>query len=815
MKPRALTAGLGIIALVGVLLAMGNRTTTTVWADASSMSWDVYMLDTAGACPTPGGTNDGDGAIESNECPDIVSTFWLQPEGGPGGSQSFFDRANVVWTTGPLGADVTYDGIPDPVAGLAPNRPPTLGAKVGQSTLEITSNVLLDASFKHNIDDVGTADDPHVIGQPVPCGADVNADTTVDTLTLQDTFELWNAVTDQSNGTVPVLETQSPDPSYPGGCDPTGFIPMAPACAPKAVTMLPEPIPAMEAAIGMPPGSAVSRSYGIARLPIVAGITSDTDVNLLVYSLHSMGIDGYLNVTLVQYPSLLPPDPSTPSYNPLAQTVQTCPPYWSSATVYGLTADPDFDEDTWPDLTVTPELNRLVTCPVDYCGPYDYTVTKSTAADYDGDTIPGYADRCDTDPSTGTGSDDSDGDTLTGTCDPFEDPTCDQSFGCPGNSQDKYPDGWNTEPPWDTGQDVDGDTYLNYMDNCPTLPDAHLQDTDGDGVGDLCDPAPALTGDGTGYPSPIPGTYLDNDNQCLDQFSIGYPEPPAEPGAPPPGVLGAEAKYCYVAETQPANYPPPYDVTPNPPLYHLGIAYNDSNDEGDPDWADLNNNATYDIGEPIDTNDNTDNPGWTGHGPNTGDYETDACEAVYGTDALHSGSNSGTGSTLFMDADGDTYTDFAEETHGSNPFDAGSLPADYCVFPNDADCDGCYDSAEPALSPPGNPSDPWDFYDVPVPTLGSGGHISGDGSGIDSRDHAISIIADVLAVLEYSGVSRFGVPNAALRDYDDDVNTDTVPDGVAYDRSVGPRAGPPDAAVSIIVDVLIVLDQSGDSCPGP
>ncbi|MGB6895002.1 MAG: hypothetical protein WBF37_03525, partial [Dehalococcoidia bacterium] len=65
----------------------------------------------------------------------------------------------------------------------------------------------------------------------------------------------------------------------------------------------------------------------------------------------------------------------------------------------------------------------------------------------------------------------------------------------------------------------------------------------------------------------------------------------------------------------------------------------------------------------------------------------------------------------------------------------------------------------------------------------------------------------------YSGTSYGGPPNAIPRDYDDDVNGDTVPDGRAYDRSVGAtRTGPPDGAVTIIVDVLAVLAQSGQSC---
>ena len=143
-------------------------------------------------------------------------------------------------------------------------------------------------------------------------------------------------------------------------------------------------------------------------------------------------------------------------------------------------------------------------------------------------------------------------------------------------------------------------------------------------------------------------------------------------------------------------------------------------------------------------------------------------------------------------------------------------PPAACVFPNDADCDACYDSGEPGLVPPADPADEWDFYDVPVPTLYSGGHISGDPSGTDDRDHAISIINDVLAVLEYSGTSDGGPPNAAGRQYNQDVNGDGVDDGIAYDRSVGAtRSGAPDGVVTIIVDVLLVLAQSGHSCQAP
>ncbi len=167
------------------------------------------------------------------------------------------------------------------------------------------------------------------------------------------------------------------------------------------------------------------------------------------------------------------------------------------------------------------------------------------------------------------------------------------------------------------------------------------------------------------------------------------------------------------------------------------------------------------------------------------------------------------------DTDGGGVPDGEEVARGTNPLD----PADdvaLCVFSNDADCDACWDSAEPGLSPPANPADEWDWYDVPVPTLFSGGHISGDPSGLDDRDHAVTIVGDLLAVLEYSGTADGGLPNAAGRQYNQDINGDGVDDGEAYDRSTGAtRSGPPNGSVTIVEDVLLVLAQAGQTCQAP
>ena len=47
------------------------------------------------------------------------------------------------------------------------------------------------------------------------------------------------------------------------------------------------------------------------------------------------------------------------------------------------------------------------------------------------------------------------------------------------------------------------------------------------------------------------------------------------------------------------------------------------------------------------------------------------------------------------------------------------------------------------------------------------------------------------------------------------INGGTLDDGRAYDRSLAPRLAAPDGAVTIIVDVLLVLAQAGYSCGAP
>ena len=154
------------------------------------------------------------------------------------------------------------------------------------------------------------------------------------------------------------------------------------------------------------------------------------------------------------------------------------------------------------------------------------------------------------------------------------------------------------------------------------------------------------------------------------------------------------------------------------------------------------------------------------------------------------------------DTDGDGLSDATELALGTNPL----------VL--DTDQDGCADGEEVVGAPapkPGstgayNPLASYDFYDVPVPSLKV---------GVGTYSKSVTM-GDVLAVLSYVG-DKASPPTDA---YVADVNGNTVPDGLEYDRSPSPLsnppwdAGPPSGAVTM-ADVLAVLAQVGLSCAGP
>jgi hypothetical protein len=472
----------------------------------------------------------------------------------------------------------------------------------------------------------------------------------------------------------------------------------------------------------------------------------------------------------------------------MAQTVDTCPPYFSSpVSVYGITQNSDFDvpPDGAIDLATPREVNRKV---IGDGGTYGFNVYKSVGEDWDGDTISNHYDRCPFDAASGAPAGDTDGDTLTGLC---------ETLGAGnGEGTNPLPGGPNTAPPWDSGQDVDVDGYLNSADNCPIIADRDLNgdtvidyqlDSDGDGIGDVCEidlaasqgwPANAylIPGDGRGYPGRTvgdmhqvasPGIFVDRDNVCSDPFTAGTAEPTLDAG-----------RWC-------AGFDPvgrPYGPTASG-ISALGRVFADSNDDADPDLLD---HPAGGVIEWMDTDDDSD-----------GDGHTDACEAFRVTDPLAAASAP---PSPAGDCDADTIPDATD----ADPF-TGLDP--------DADGDGCKRSWELPGAPTGKPGataaggvsyqdQAWfDFYDVPVPSL-----------RVAAGTYSKSVtVGDVLAVLDYVGVS------AGMVRYEQDLNGNGIRDGLEYDRSPGPLpsppydAGPPSGAIAMS-DVLVVLAQVGLSC---
>jgi hypothetical protein len=161
------------------------------------------------------------------------------------------------------------------------------------------------------------------------------------------------------------------------------------------------------------------------------------------------------------------------------------------------------------------------------------------------------------------------------------------------------------------------------------------------------------------------------------------------------------------------------------------------------------------------------------------------------------------------DPDGDGLTNAQEASISTNP----------CV--KDTDSDRCADSEElgsnPALGGQRDPLDKWDFYDVPVPAVYTVCSSPGVCSPLPTKDRAIGISTDVVALLKYAGARNTGSDPR----YNVDLDGNTVLDGLEYDRTTSSypgqpwRSGPPDGGIGITTDVIAMLAQAGHSCAAP
>ena len=172
--------------------------------------------------------------------------------------------------------------------------------------------------------------------------------------------------------------------------------------------------------------------------------------------------------------------------------------------------DPDSDGDGIPDdEDICPggddNLDDDADGVPDFC---DVCPLGDDGVDYDND---GVADACDACPMDA--DNDADGDGVCGDVDicPGADDTLDMDF-------DSYPDACDVCPA-DPANDADADGFCANDDNCPDIFNTDQTDTDGDGIGDACEP----DNDGDGVVDDLDNCpyHANSDQSDLDGDGIG------------------------------------------------------------------------------------------------------------------------------------------------------------------------------------------------------------------------------------------------------------------------------------------------------
>jgi len=318
-----------------------------------------------------------------------------------------------------------------------------------------------------------------------------------------------------------------------------------------------------------------NRGYGVAQIVPQA---AQTDVNFLTLNLGTFGAGYAAITTLGDVRPLVVPDPDA------SQATVTCAPFTSTVHTLGTSADSFGTSWTANGNTVVHNTHETPQPVREIQGAggtaIHYAIDVSSAEDVDGDGIPLSVDRC-PNPEVGTftagltsasGSTDTDGDGMGDSCDP--NPAT--ANNCPGvsftgrstacaadASAGPYPTGTSNcafvnpgststsplVPPlnpnvaapatytengdtkndyvkctstWLPDQDIDGDNFANFFDNCPTTYNPDQIDQNSDGVGDACQTT-VNTAAGPRPPRPL----HDHDDFCDNATTVGGVTSPA------------------------------------------------------------------------------------------------------------------------------------------------------------------------------------------------------------------------------------------------------------------------------------------------